>query len=77
MITGSPSYHGLSLQEAAILASHLLNAPDPVPLSTVRSWLSRKKLVRSGDGRICPLSLTEWLEYERDRQAAEAAATRR
>lgn len=59
----TPLYHGITIRDAADMCG--------VTESTVRSWLHRGKLVRTGDGQICPFSLQEWWDYHRNTRMDE------
>lgn len=67
----TPLHHGITVRDAAILATQELG--HPVTEGTVRVWLTRGRLVRTGDRQICPFSLRDWLSLRDPEQARRRA----
>lgn len=61
-------FHGITVRDAALMCD--------VAESTVRSWMHRYQLPRTGDGQIDPIALVEWWDYRRDHNQAARRAKR-
>lgn len=61
-MTQGPLYHGITVRDAALMCG--------VSEGTVRSWLTRYELPRTGDGQICPFGLRDWWDTMRDHEQA-------
>ena len=55
-------YHGITVKDAALMCG--------VSTGTVRAWLSRYHLPRTGDGHINPFALQHWWDHQRDAKQA-------
>jgi hypothetical protein len=55
-------YHGITTKDAAYFLG--------VTESTVRNWMQRYDLPRTGDGQIDPFAIQEWWDYKRDHEQA-------